>query len=184
MSGYMTTFRGEKIDMDSPAPSSINLIDIAHHLSMLCHWCGASREFFSVAQHCVLVATICPPELARWGLLHDAAEAYLGDMIRPVKVRCPDYRVLEKRFLEVIADRFGLPWPEPPELKPFDNAALQLEADFLMPHDAVLHDGWGQVIQPVTPSDSAVAHAWSPREAEQHYLACAVKLGIPYYGLK
>ena len=141
----MTTFSGLRFNHLEPRPEMISAEDIAHALSMLCHWGGHCREFFSVAQHCILVSHLAPPELQRWGLLHDAAEAYCGDMIRPMKVISPEYRATEKRVLACIARKFQLPWPEPPELKPYDNKALAMEARQFMPPGA-LHDGFGNML--------------------------------------
>lgn len=176
--GYMTTFSGRRFRFDAPNAESICAVDIAHALANLCHWGGHCREFFSVAQHSVLVSRLCPPALARWGLLHDAAEAYLGDMIRPVKVRCDAYRALEKRVMSVIAGRFGLEWPEPPALKAFDNLALKLEADFLMTPGS-LHDGWGKDLGIVVPPDvRPIYRALAPAAAKAAFLERYDVLGI------
>lgn len=148
--GYMTTFTGRQFRYDAPLPEQLESIcieDIAHHLSLLCHWCGACRKFFSVAQHSVLVSTICPPELRAWGLMHDAAEAYCGDVIRPLKVLLPAYKEIETRVMYAIAEKFGLGWPEPPELKEYDNRALAIETRELMHDNEALHDGRGNLIR-------------------------------------
>lgn len=167
----MTTVSGRRIFFDAILPEDFVLEDIAHALSNLCHWGGHCRAFFSVAQHSVLVSQLCPSTLAQWGLLHDAAEAYLGDMIRPIKVQMPEYRRLERRFMDRIAQRFNLlPWPEPPELKPYDNLALKLEADFLM-EGAALHDGWGKGLGIEVPSHiPPLAFAYLPQRAKRHFL--------------
>lgn len=129
----------------------IALEDIAHHLSMICHWNGACKKFFSVAQHSLIVSKLCPPHLQQWGLMHDAAEAYIGDVSRPLKtilsaehVDAPyNYKNLEMKILRLIADQFGLEWPMPAELKVYDNQALELERIYLMHPSTRLHDGEG-----------------------------------------
>lgn len=167
--GYMTTFTGLQFRHSGPYDGSICVEDIAHHLSLICHWGGASREFFSVAQHSLLVVDLAPPELARWALMHDAAEAYCGDMIRPVKVRMPDYKLLETNVMGAIAEKFGLPWPEPPELKEFDNRALALESRDFMHSNEALHDGRGNLIRFNDLPEGRLV-AWTPAVAEAAFL--------------
>ena len=129
----------------------IALDDIAHHLSMICHWNGACKKFFSVAQHSLIVSKICPQHLQKWALMHDAAEAYVGDVSRPLKsilssehVDAPyNYKNLEMKILRLVAEEFGLEWPMPAELKVYDNQALELERIYLMHPSTQLHDGNG-----------------------------------------
>lgn len=81
---------GEYVDLLNPDPAKIHAPDIAHHLGMLCRYGGGVSRFYSVAEHSVLVADLLewqgqPSEVVLAGLLHDAAEAYVGDMIAPLK---------------------------------------------------------------------------------------------------
>jgi uncharacterized protein len=159
MSGYITTVTGRRFDPLDPTPDSIELEDIAHALSNICRWGGHTSEFYSVAQHSVLVSIVCPPELAAWGLMHDAAEAYFGDIPRPLKLLLPDYAELEHRTMRVIAEKFGLPWPEPPALKQYDNEVLAREAlAFMLDH--ALHDGTGRPLR-ISPSGSGTRHIFA-----------------------
>lgn len=176
--GYMTTFTGIQFRHDAPTVDMVRIEDIAHALSMICHWGGHSREFFSVAQHSVLVSRICPPELAFWGLHHDDAEAYYGDMVRPLKVLLPAFKEYETRGLRVIAAKFNLPWPEPPELKLYDNRALAIESASLMSSEEALHDGRGGALD-LGEFDCATIKPLTPADAEREFLArhaelCAV----------
>jgi hypothetical protein len=79
------TYTGARVDLLDPKPEAINITDIAHHLAQICRFTGATREHYSVAQHSVLVAAMVPPECAFRALLHDAHEAYMGDISQPVK---------------------------------------------------------------------------------------------------
>lgn len=112
---WMQTFKGKRFDPFDPNPALIDIEDIAHSLSSICRYGGHSNRFYSVAEHSVLVAeyllaTWCDRKLALAGLLHDAAEAYMGDIPRPIKYR-PEfafYREAEARLDAMIFERFGL----------------------------------------------------------------------------
>jgi len=101
---WVETVSGRRVSLVEPDPESISIEDIAHHLSKLCRFAGASRTFYSVAEHSLRVSaefnSYTCPVMARalkvWGLLHDAHEAYLGDIIRPVKQLAGVREALEK----------------------------------------------------------------------------------------
>lgn len=82
---WITTYLGKKFHFKKPALKEIDIVDIAHHLSLLCRFTGAVREFYSVGEHSVRVSRIVPDEFRLSALLHDAAEAYINDISRPVK---------------------------------------------------------------------------------------------------
>jgi hypothetical protein len=82
----MSTRSGLAFDLLHPDPFKIRIEDISCHLSKLCRFTGACSEFYSVAQHSIIVARQLPPRLRFAGLLHDAAEAYTGDWSSPMKV--------------------------------------------------------------------------------------------------
>jgi hypothetical protein len=124
---------GKFFDFSQYTAADIKITDIAHHLSNLCRFTGACREFYSVAQHSVLVSLIVPAEHALVGLLHDATEAYVNDLSRPVKSLTPDYKRLEKKLWPPIAERFGLPVKMPACVKEADNIAVVTEYRDLMP---------------------------------------------------
>lgn len=123
------TVSGRLVDLIDPDPASIAIDDIAHSLSMQCRYNGHIRHFYSVAQHSVLVAAVCPPEHAMWGLLHDAAEAYTGDIVRPVRAQLGGVDELEQRLLRAVALHFALPWPVPPVVFEADDWALSCEEE-------------------------------------------------------
>src|SRR5271166_4350924 len=110
-----------------PRPEQICIEDIAHGLSMLCRFVGQCRFFFSVAEHSIAVARLLPANLKLFGLLHDASEAYLADLPRPVKAGLPEYKAIETNVERVIAEKFELPFPMPPEVKAADQALLKDE---------------------------------------------------------
>jgi len=79
------TFSGAAVDLLDASLESISIEDIAHHLSMLPRYNGAMPFSYTVGQHSLFVAELLPEEFKLWGLLHDATEAYLGDLVSPVK---------------------------------------------------------------------------------------------------
>ena len=110
----LLTVSGRIVWPVDPDPASLSLDDIAHALSQLCRYNGHTRRFYSVAEHSVLVSRAVPPCDALWGLLHDATEAYFGDLIRPVKPFVPEFAAREAVMMRAVARAFGLPGDEPP----------------------------------------------------------------------
>jgi 5'-deoxynucleotidase YfbR-like HD superfamily hydrolase len=95
-----------------PRPEDFYIEDIAHHLAMICRYGGAPRYFYSVAEHSVLVSRHVHPGIALEGLLHDAAEAVVGDTIKPLKdlAGWDEFRRIEALNHDAIAERFHLDW--------------------------------------------------------------------------
>lgn len=123
----MQTHTGRVIDLTRFDEPDVSIADICHSLSQIIRFTGHADLPYTVAQHSLLVASLAPREVRLWALLHDASEAYLGDVASPLKTLLPEYRELEERFQKVIAGRFGLPWPIPQEVKDADRAALMIE---------------------------------------------------------
>ena len=106
---WIQTFTGQKFWLDSPQSESIHIEDIAHSLSMQCRYAGHSKFFYSVAQHSYLATFLCPYSLRLAVLLHDAAEAYLGDVTKPLK-QClgGKYSHMEAKVQNAIDFKYGL----------------------------------------------------------------------------
>lgn len=137
---WLLTYSGRRFFPWAPRPEDIRLEDIAHALAQLPRYNGHLPEPYSVAQHSLMVARHCPPEFRLVGLLHDAAEAYVGDLTRPVKQGLLSFQLLEQRIWEAIAHRFELPTDIPAVVKEIDNRALATEFKQLVPAP---HDQWG-----------------------------------------
>jgi len=138
MDGYIITYTGRKFYPLDPRPEDVDITDIAHALSHQCRWSGHTKQFFSVAQHSILVSRLCDKSDALWGLLHDSTEAYLIDVPRPLKLKMPDYRRYEAALMGVICDVFGLDREMPASVKNADDLMLQREWYDFIPHDG--HD--------------------------------------------
>lgn len=161
---WIQTRSGRRFSPLDPDPAAIDVADIAHSLALQCRFNGHCRVFYSVADHCVRVSRVVPPEHALWGLLHDAAEAYLGDLPRPIKVQLPAYRAAEDRLMEFIARHFGLPWPMPAPVHEADNVLLVTEQrDLMGPAPA----SWGLVATPLPERIEPLG----PEAAEAAFLA-------------
>lgn len=122
------------VDPFDMAPSDVRLTDIAHSLARICRYTGAVEGFLSVAEHSITVARMLqadgePIEIVRTGLMHDASEAYLGDISGPLKrlSAFDAYREAEHTVEDTIAAKYGLPFPYPPQVKLADTRSLNLE---------------------------------------------------------
>lgn len=128
----MLTLTGLYFDFLDPRPEQIDPRDIAYGLSNCCRFGGQCKPFYSVAEHCVLASNHVPAEDAFTALLHDAAEAYTGDIISPLKQLLPDFKIIEARVEAAIARKFGLTLPYPRSVKHIDLRLLRTERRDLM----------------------------------------------------
>lgn len=102
---WMLTYSGKKFYPLDPHADEICIEDIAHALSMICRYNGHSRKFYSVAEHCTIMSLDGFPGDPRWRLMHDATEAYICDVIRPLKSSLMGYDHIEWRLREIIGQR-------------------------------------------------------------------------------
>lgn len=156
----MCTFTGTYFDFANPKRETIHIEDIARALSNICRFNGHTKEFYSVAQHSVLVSEACNPEDALHGLLHDASEAYLGDVVTSLKDMLPSYKVLEADLQSAIYRCFGLDPEMPASVKYADLSLLAAERRDLMNHGGYswsVLDGVepiGHLIEPLLPKQA------------------------------
>lgn len=165
----MLLHSGRYFDYKNVSEHEYQIQDIAHGLSLFCRYTGHCNEFYSVAQHSVLVSRIVPPELAMVGLMHDASEAYLGDVNTHLKKLLPEYAVLEEKVSKAIAFQFHLPVKLPVAVKLADLEMLMTEKRDLMP-TPIETDGdndWPRV----EPRSDVVVIPQSPAEAKASFLA-------------
>jgi 5'-deoxynucleotidase YfbR-like HD superfamily hydrolase len=162
---HVHTVSKKAVYIKDPDPKLIDIEDIAHALSLHCRYGGQIPKHYSVAQHSVLVSQLCDPKDAFWGLMHDAAEAYTGDIISPIKVLLRDYKKIEAYFMNVICDKFGLHRKMPPSVKVADYNAYLLEEDNLRGNNywpSGIIPGWTATIKPL--------RFWTPEAAEKAFL--------------
>lgn len=134
---------GCTFDLLNPDPSTIFIEDIAWGLANTCRFGGQCSEFYSVAQHSVLVSQIIPSLEA---LMHDSPEAYLGDVVGPLKRLLPDYKKFEDSAENAIRRRFGLFEFNGPSIKDADMRALRTEQrDLIRSYDS----SWNRLHQPL-----------------------------------
>ena len=133
------TFGGSFLDVSDPDPDDITLGDVVHGLSRACRFAGQCLTFYSVAEHAVIVSERlerqgAPADVIFAGLHHDDAEAFLGDITRPLKHLIPHYGELEEQMLCAIARALNLPLTSftDPRIKEADDWALAAEAYHLM----------------------------------------------------
>jgi len=164
--GWISTYTGKKFYVFNPNIDDIDIIDIARALSMICRFNGHVKRFYSVAQHSVLVSKLVSPEIAMEGLLHDATESIIGDMIRPVKRFMVEFKDVENKLEQAIAEKFKLDFiSNHNEIKKADNIALVTEARDLLTTQVIM-DSFDETIKPIEKR----IKAQKPEMAEQRFL--------------
>lgn len=154
---------GAWFDLLDPAASDFTIDDIAHGLAHTCRYAGQADGFYSVAEHSILVSEIAlGHEYA--ALLHDAAEAFIGDVTRPLKQLLPEYKRLEKSIEEAIFARFDVDGVHP-DVKKADLEVLAAEQAQLMPEGT---DAWASEAG-ISPAPIRVERM-PPEEAKLRFL--------------
>jgi len=184
MNTKIVTYTGKSFDLLNPTPEMVCIEDIARSLSLLCRYTGHTKEFYSVAQHCVLMvkSNLFNDPLAV--LLHDAAEAYIGDMSSPWKqllwihrfrgseASVQSVKDYENRIQKVIGTALGVDLSHSPEVKEIDNRMYATEIRDLMPES----EEFGKWRGNLKPFDFHIT-PWEWFSAEQIFLRT-------YYELK
>jgi hypothetical protein len=161
---WMQTYTGKVFYPVAPSVEDIDPVDIAHSLALQCRYGGHVDRFYSVAEHCVLMSQAVSPENALHALLHDATEAYVSDVPRPLKGHLPNYKDIEDTVWVEIASYFGVGLEIPTEVWEADNRILLTERAALL---SQTKHKWFQdgKMEPLP----VRIMGWSPMEAEMHY---------------
>lgn len=173
------TFSGKYFTIRDPQPEMIVLEDIAHGLSQLCRFVGQCEKLYSVAEHSVHVVQDLrnrglPVHVQRAGILHDAAEAYLGDVSRPLKKSLISYSQYEKKAMRAIHEKFKviISPPEEREVIQSDIAVLRTEAATIMRSRGRTWP-FGS-----TPAADVNIQCWGPEQAKAEFLEECENVGI------
>ena len=159
---------GREIWLNGIRESDIDIRDISSALSKICRYGGRLKDFYSVAQHSIIVSNLCEPEYALAGLLHDAAEAYIGDIISPIKKQLTEFLELEQHIEHVIWRKFGL-------LDTFEKYAHEIKACDITATQAEMmyfyYDGERAEILPISINGPEIymAHFAADREFMKRY---------------
>lgn len=193
------TVSGRRLDLAHPQVAEINVYDIACGLSKICRFTGQLREFYSVAQHAIMVAELVEPQLYHAALHHDDSEAYLNDLSRHLKhsPHLAGYRQLEDHMSAVIETALGiyLSDVERSQIKaaddlvavfervvirerqpwqPWSNITDALSEGFIGHHEAFTFSRARTLMAMAQriPESWLPFVAWDPRHAEQSFLSC------------
>lgn len=165
---WMQTWTGGRFYPLEPRKSDVDIMDIAFALGNIARYNGHCK-FYSVAEHSVLVSRIVPPEHAFQGLMHDAHEAYIGDITRPMQLCLKDLgadaglEYIERNVCQAIADQFRIAPAIPEWVKRADVAMLALEKKRLWPRS----DAW---ILPYDPPSNVLIECLPPMHATLLFL--------------
>lgn len=168
---YIITFTGKKFNLLALEIANIDIVDIAHATAQQCRWTGHCRHHYSIAQHAYYCSLIGPESEALERLMHDASEAYIGDMNRPLKhyTNAGDaYRKVETPLQSMIYEAFGMSRIEPDSVKLADNAMLYAEAEQLF--DPIWFDMSKNNPQGKAEAAKIKIEEWSPSRAERIFL--------------
>lgn len=153
-----------------PREDEIEIGDIALSLSRMNRYNGnyaPEIENYSVAEHCCHMFDLLEPHNKLWGLLHEAAEPMVGDIIAPIKARIPSLDTVELKILEVVARKFGLAWPVPERVKILDRQIMVDEMRQICPAAEEL---LGAEILEAAPYTGLCVQGWSSRKARSEFL--------------
>lgn len=170
---------GKYLDLRDPRPDQFDFADIAGGLSKICRFGGQCEWFYSVAEHsyrCAFVARDdgLSVECQRAALMHDAAEAFIGDIVKPLKIMLPEYANVEFLMEAAIAMKFDIDFEEhKAAVREIDHAMLIAERRAMFTADQVTWYGENQVRRLRVQFDKM-----SPPDAESMFVIRARELGI------
>lgn len=177
MKNRISLVGGGFFDFNNPEISEFTIEDIARNLSHINRFTGSTEVAYNVAQHSVYVSLACPQEWAMEALMHDACEAFLGDVSKPLKNMLPDYRKIEYKVEKAIFKKYDLEFPFDSRVKDADNAVFVCERRDLQPkcpQGMLSKDGVHVAAAPfkIVP--------WNAKKSEKEFLKRFYELGGIY----
>ena len=170
---------GKYLDLVDPKPDQFDFADIAGALSKICRFGGQCEYFYSVAEH----SYHCARQAQRDGLpldtqiavlMHDAAEAFIGDVVKPLKIMLPEYAEIEKRMEAAIAEKFLIDFDrESHSVRKIDHEMLIAERRTMFGSDNTIWAGENEVRRLYVEF-----YKWGPQEAETAFCRMARLIGI------
>ena len=167
--GYIQTFSGLSFDPMNLSVDSIDVIDIAHSLSLQCRWKGHCTRYFSVAEHSVLMSEVVSKEAALYALLHDLSESFIGDCPRPFKPLFPNFKELEQQIRRTFDLKYGLEIPNKEIIEEIKCADLRMLATERYQNLRYTGIEW-EILKDIKPYLICLGY-WSPDLAEYRFLA-------------
>lgn len=174
---------GKYLDLADPKPDQFDFADIAGGLSKLCRFGGQCERFYSVAEHsyhCAMQAKLASltAHVQLAVLLHDAAEAFIGDVVKPLKIMLPDYRAVERNMERAVGEKYGIDWAVvSDEVTRIDRAMLIAERLRMFTRDDVTWTGENEVERL-----QVDFKFYPPNEAEAMFSIRAMELGLTIDG--
>ena len=163
---YMITFLGNEFHVFNPNENEINILDIAHSLSLQCRFNGHSSAFYSVAQHLLIGSELIIEQFKKEYFGHDFTETYTGDLISPIKRRSPEFYKMEGKIEKIISKKYELTYPMSKEVKEMDSLMLRMELSYLTKHKNKTNE-----IFPISKEQFLKLIDKTPAEVEKLFLA-------------
>jgi hypothetical protein len=169
------TNSGQYVNVFEPNLDTLLIEDIAHALSNQPRFGGHLPKFYSVAQHSLLCYMIAKDEEKYDALMHDASEAYLLDMPKPIKLEMPDYNRIEDNLMNILAKKFNFNYPKSPEVERVDHYLLEWEWNSIMLENSKDADATFPPIVCLTPEEARKAFllAYNSEIAKKNKLVTA-----------
>lgn len=169
---------GLYFDLADPRPEQFRFADIAGALSKICRFGGQINHYYSVAEHCwhcaMYAAESGHQDALSAVLMHDAAEAFCGDVVKPLKIMLSEYTVIEKRVEAAIAAKFGIDFAGHADaIRTIDRTMLIAERHHFFTADGVTWTGETEVKR-----IKWRFHGWTPEAAEREFTNLAWQIGV------
>lgn len=157
------TITGKFIDLDCMVMDDIEIVDIAHSLSRINRYNGHTIKPYSVAEHSCIMFDHMDLTLKKAALLHDAHEAYIGDIVKPVKIKFPALEKLSNRIQNLINEKY--------QVNTFHHEVVFLDSEITFAEIKQLNpSAWGKIQDPKQEYVTCRIEGWTPTRAQREFL--------------